>query len=319
MSADESTNKAATTGMSRTVEVFTRFAKEETYAAGTLIFDENAKADRFFVIKEGEVGIRKVIDRDESRYKMIAILGAGEFFGEMAVFLGEVRTAQAVAKTDVTLLSLGLTDFARSFKNDPDSAARVMEVFTTVLMKRLNTTTRQLAGIYEMGRLVIAARNEAELTASVMDGLFRIIDSAEAGIFVKWNEFNDEYCVTHQRGIDIDPGTYIAEDDPLVLWLKENRETFLSFELGTDERLPVTEESLYWSSSLLATPFLVQDRLIGFLLILNRQKQNAFSSDHMILLSSIGGYVSVALENLKFIEDEGNRHRLSRAKSSIQH
>ena len=76
--------------------IFDRFVKEQRHAAGELIFEEGSSADRFFIIKEGEIEIRKVIDRQEGRYKPVSVLTVGEFFGEMAVFLGQPRSADAV-------------------------------------------------------------------------------------------------------------------------------------------------------------------------------------------------------------------------------
>jgi voltage-gated potassium channel len=50
------------------------------------------------------------------------ILGAGEFFGEMALLTGEPRSATAVAKTHCELLHLDLADFRHLEARHPELA-----------------------------------------------------------------------------------------------------------------------------------------------------------------------------------------------------
>ena len=297
--------------------IFDRFVKEQRHAAGELIFEEGSSADRFFIIKEGEIEIRKVIDRQEGRYKPVSVLTVGEFFGEMAVFLGQPRSADAVAKTDVTLLPVSADDFSALFSSSPDTAFRAMRFFTLALMDRLRNTTEELATVYETGRLVAASRSVAELSDQVLEGVLRAVDSAEAGLFVIWNEFNSEFEIFRQKGFDLEAGTALHPDDPLIRWLTENRETFLSFDLLNDKRLTVPADGVYLGCSIVASPFSTHGRLIGFLLILNRSAKNAFSYNQMILVSAISGYVSVTLDNLNRVQEEIDRSRLNQVKATI--
>src|SRR5258708_36518712 len=67
-----------------------RFGSE--FAAGEILFREGEVGDVMFVIQSGAVRISKnVADND----KVLAVLGPGEFFGEMAILNGKPRTATA--------------------------------------------------------------------------------------------------------------------------------------------------------------------------------------------------------------------------------
>lgn len=290
---------------------------EENFKAGQVIFKEGSSADRLFIIKNGEVDIRKVIAKEDGRYKLIAVLDKGEFFGEMAIFLDQPRSAEAVAKTDATLLTISKKDFSDLFNSSPAAAFKIMEFFTSVIMDRLRNTTNELVTIYETGRLVSAARSVSELSDIVMEKAFGAIEP-EAGLFIIWNTFNREFEVYGQKGFDLGIGADLPESDPLVKWLIENGEPFLSFDLKNDNRISISEESIYSGSSMLASPFFSHDRLSGFIILLNRTRQNAFSYEHMILLSAISGYVSVAFDNLQYMQEAIDRSRLSRAKATIQ-
>lgn len=70
--------------------LFARFGRE--YQAGEVLFREGEAGDRMFVIQTGAVRIAKRMAGEE---KVLAVLGPGEFLGEMAILNGKPRTATA--------------------------------------------------------------------------------------------------------------------------------------------------------------------------------------------------------------------------------
>ena len=69
--------------------------------AGTVIFREGDRGDEFFVVAKGSV---RVTAADGEVQKELAVLGHGQFFGEMAILSGDVRTATVTAVEDVDLV-----------------------------------------------------------------------------------------------------------------------------------------------------------------------------------------------------------------------
>ncbi len=78
--------------------------KEESYAAGDVIFQKGDLGTALYVIDAGEVSI---LD-GETR---LATFGRGDFFGELALLDAETRSATAEATTDLRLLRLDQDDF----------------------------------------------------------------------------------------------------------------------------------------------------------------------------------------------------------------
>ncbi len=70
------------------------------YKDGEMIFDENTIGNEMYIIKQG---IIKIIRRREKREIVLATLGPGDFFGEMAIFTGQTRSAGAEALGDCAL------------------------------------------------------------------------------------------------------------------------------------------------------------------------------------------------------------------------
>ncbi len=106
--------------------------------AGATIFDEGDRGDRFFVIRSGEVELTR---EGRGGHRVVARLGAGDFFGELGVVLGERRGARAVAVRKTTLLNLDGSTFEDMCRAEPEIAMRMIRV----LVSRLIDCERRLA------------------------------------------------------------------------------------------------------------------------------------------------------------------------------
>lgn len=108
------------------LEFIARSLKERVYEPGTAIVKQGDAGLGFFLIKQGRVEVT----HDGHR---IRDLGAGEFFGEMALMEERKRTATVTAKERTTCLQLVRWDFRALLKENPDMAVRMLEV----VVKRL--------------------------------------------------------------------------------------------------------------------------------------------------------------------------------------
>lgn len=81
------------------------------YRPGDYIFVEGEPAINFYVIEQGEVEVQR---RDATgQPKIMARLGPGEFFGEMALLDGTVRIGSVRARTAVEVLVMGKEVFSQ--------------------------------------------------------------------------------------------------------------------------------------------------------------------------------------------------------------
>ena len=96
---------------------------------GTQIFAHGAAADAVYAIVAGEGHVRiGTIDRS-SKGLMIAISGAGDLFGEVAVIDGSTRTADAVAEGRVRLLRINSGVFMEALENNVKLASNLCRIF----------------------------------------------------------------------------------------------------------------------------------------------------------------------------------------------
>ena len=94
---------------------------QEPYLAGQVVFHKGDPGDKMYVVVEGEVDI-------VSDDKVIATLGSGEVFGEMALIDGNPRSASAVARTDCQIVPVDEDRFLFLVQNTPYFALELMRV-----------------------------------------------------------------------------------------------------------------------------------------------------------------------------------------------
>lgn len=112
-----------------------RFARD--YEAGALLFREGDAGDFMYVIQSGEVEIRRTINDVE---RVLAVLPAGEFFGEMALINQRPRSATAVVRRPSRLLVIEGRTFEAMIRGKTEIAVRMIKT----LAGRLERANQQI-------------------------------------------------------------------------------------------------------------------------------------------------------------------------------
>ena len=89
-----------------------------SFARGEAIVREGEKGASWFLIEEGEVDVQTT---DPAGHDLVlARLGPGEFFGEVAVLTGRPRTATIVARGEVTVIEVSRQDLDHIAATHPE-------------------------------------------------------------------------------------------------------------------------------------------------------------------------------------------------------
>jgi CRP/FNR family cyclic AMP-dependent transcriptional regulator len=94
------------------------------YREGDLIVRQGDIGDCMYEILDGRV---EVIHETEGKEVRLAELGRGDFFGEMALFDQEVRSATVRALGPVHALTIDKRTLLRRVTEDPSLAFRILE------------------------------------------------------------------------------------------------------------------------------------------------------------------------------------------------
>ncbi len=96
----------------------------QTVNSGQIIFRENDSGDQMFIIQKGNVRISKNIS---GRDHILAVLGKGDFFGEMAIVNNVKRTATVTAVAPTQLLCFNRAGFESMINKNPKIALNIID------------------------------------------------------------------------------------------------------------------------------------------------------------------------------------------------
>lgn len=112
----------------------------KTYHDGEVIIRRGEVGDCMFVIQAGRV---EVLVEEGGRQRRLAVLGEGDFFGEMAIFEREVRSATVRALGEVRAVTVDKRSLLRRISEDPSVAFRMVQ---TLSQRIREMDTRMSAG-----------------------------------------------------------------------------------------------------------------------------------------------------------------------------
>ena len=107
--------------MKKEDQLFWKFGKD--FPKGTVLFREGELGRDMFIIQKGKVQVWKRVGSGE---KVLAELGEGEFFGEMALLMGMDRSATVEVIEDSKILVVTPQTFESLLRSNIDIALKML-------------------------------------------------------------------------------------------------------------------------------------------------------------------------------------------------
>jgi CRP/FNR family cyclic AMP-dependent transcriptional regulator len=111
----------------------------KVYKDGELIVRQGEKGDCMYVIQEGKV---EVFQHKDNKDVHLAFLNEGDFFGEMAIFEKEERSASVRAVDEARILTIDQKNFLRRIHEDPSLAFHIVRNMSQRIRKLDSEHTR---------------------------------------------------------------------------------------------------------------------------------------------------------------------------------
>ncbi len=183
-----------------------------SFARNKIIFHEEQEADGMYLITSGMVKIVK--GTPDGHNKILAILSAGEIFGEMALFDAAYRTASVIALQDTDTIFCSVSAFERLNREIP----AMSRVIISFLSQRLRQTNQQVTDA-----LYVKAR--PRLVKSLLE-LHR-------------------HCGTNEKGTAVIPLALTHEDIGGIVGISRETATKLLGELEAEEYIRKEKKAIY--------------------------------------------------------------------------
>src|SRR6266404_4312222 len=131
------------------LERFAEFTEVQKVPLSSTIVKQGDHGDAMYLILEGEISVRMKVGGADTT---LAILTAGDFFGDIALFDHGPRSADVVATANCVLLRISETAFNEIARNAPDLATPFLRALGRTLTARIR------AGNKHHGETVLMSR-----------------------------------------------------------------------------------------------------------------------------------------------------------------
>jgi len=138
-------------------------APSKSFARDEIILDQNVAVRAIFFIEDGSVRVER---RDRAGTALLAVLGAGEFFGEMSFVDGAPTSARVVADAPTCVRVIDETAISKLLQQDSDFMSRFYRSIAAILAERLRLTSMHLDCLIEGIDHYSRIRGEIEAAAA---------------------------------------------------------------------------------------------------------------------------------------------------------
>src|SRR5918911_583452 len=150
----------------RELAAIAALAKNRRYAKDDVIFHAEEPGDVFCVIREGKVKV--TMTSPEGKEIILAMLGPGDFFGEMSLLDDEPRSATVVATEPLELITIWRSDFLQILSENFSITRKIL----AELSRRLRSASNRIESLATMdvyGRLARFFLDLARQNGKVLD------------------------------------------------------------------------------------------------------------------------------------------------------
>jgi CRP/FNR family transcriptional regulator, cyclic AMP receptor protein len=128
---------------------FARFMEAQTVRQWTQIVKQGDPDDGMYLVLDGELRVRLMIGGKET---ILATLGAGECFGEIALFDQGPRSADVIANKDSILLKITSEAFDKLRREAPELSAPILFAISKTLAARIRADNKRIKDSVNLAR-----------------------------------------------------------------------------------------------------------------------------------------------------------------------
>ncbi len=300
-------------------DVFARiFPKlhERHYRAGGVIVEDNTDGDELYLLVEGRVRIIKRTRSGEEN--LLALLHAGDFFGELELVDARPRSARVIAVEDCVVFALKKNDFDALLEESHAFAIRLMQVMSIRLRALNNHFVKELesfirksgAELEKMHQLIEASKalnstlDLGRLLTIILDLALQSVDGDRGTVYLVDRKKEELWSIIlrgnqqvtirlpYGRGI---AGYVAASGDTLNI-----PDAYLDPRFNPD----VDKQTGYRTKTILCMPMRNNDGdTIGVFQLLNK-RGGSFTDEDEKFISALSIHASLAIENARLHGEE---------------
>lgn len=286
--------------------------EEKHCADGQIVFAEGDAGDGMYFIVEGCVRIEKRARATGAVQKALAVLEAGDYFGEMALLDRKPRSASAVAAGRVRLLRLSKKAFDHLQAGGSAAGMCVLFAMIRTSGERIRRLSAHVVVFDEVGKAIGESRDLQTLLDVILQQLANAA-GADWGLLLLRPQFSDNLEIRGQLNVTLTAAQVAAINagKGFLSLVLENPSDLLVMNFLEQEPFCSCARIGFESASLLLSPIILEDRLLG-LILLGGNAPGQFDLNALNLALGVARQAAQAILNARHREEEQARSRHSR-------
>jgi CRP/FNR family transcriptional regulator, cyclic AMP receptor protein len=286
--------------------------EEKDYADGQTVFAEGDPGDSMYFIVKGCIRIEKRAQATSAVHKVLAVLEAGDYFGEMALLDQKPRSASAVAAGGATILRLSKAAFDQMQAKSTVAGMSVLFAMIRTSSERIRRLSTQLVVYDEVGKAI----GEARELQTLLDVILQQLASAtyaDWGLLLLRSQFSDRFEIRGQANLTLtlQQCDAVSNGEGFLAQVLQNPRDQLVASFADEEPFKSCARLGFETASLLLSPITVEGKLLG-LMALGSNERDQFDLNALNLARGVARQAAQAILNARHREEEQARSRHSR-------
>jgi CRP/FNR family transcriptional regulator, cyclic AMP receptor protein len=286
--------------------------EEKDYADGQAVFAEGDPGDSMYFILRGRIRVEKRAQAAGSVQKTLAVLEAGDYFGEMALLDQKPRSASAVAAGGTKILRLAKAAFDQMQGKGSVAGMSMLFAMIRTSSERIRRLSAQVVVYDEVGKAIGESRDLQALLDVILQQL-STATFADWGLLVLRSQFSDRLEVRGQSNLTLTSKQLeaVSNGQGFLAPVLQNPQDQLVADFDDQEPFKSCARLGFETASLLVSPITVESQLLG-LIVLGSQERSQFDLNALNLTRGVARQAAQAILNARHREEEQARSRHAR-------
>jgi CRP/FNR family transcriptional regulator, cyclic AMP receptor protein len=282
------------------------------YADGQTVFAEGDPGDSMFFIVKGCIHVEKRAQATGATHKTLAVLEAGDYFGEMALLDQKPRSASAVATGGARILRLSKAAFDQMQGQSTQAAMNVLFAMIRTSSERIRRLSAQVVVYDEVGKAIGEARDLQTLLDVILQQL-SAATFADWGLLLLRSQFSERLELRGEANLALTSTQReaVMNGEGFVGLILQNPQDLLVASFEEQEPFKSSSRLGFETASLLLSPITVEGQLLG-LIVLGGNEREQFDLNALNLARGVARQAGQAILNARHREEEQARSRHSR-------
>jgi CRP-like cAMP-binding protein len=287
--------------------------EEQVYRDGQIVFTEGNPGDGMYFIVEGRIRIEKRTQAGGQIQKTLAVLSAGDHFGEMALLNHKPRAASALADGTARVLRLSRAAFEQIHKKNSASGLGLLFGMIQTASERIRWLDTQLVAYDEIGKAIGEALDLRMLLELILEQVSSA-SGADWSFVALRSEFTGRLDPLVQRNLTLTPALLesVSKGEGFLAPILSNAQDLLTPNVNDEPLLSSCPRLGFETASLLVTLIVLGGQILG-IIVLGGLQLNQFNINTLNLAKGIGRQAAQAILNHRRREEEDSRSQRSRS------